>query len=40
MGVGQFCTNPGLVIGLAGAGFDTFRAPPSEALRPKAPAPC
>jgi NADP-dependent aldehyde dehydrogenase len=35
MGVGQFCTNPGLVIGLAGAGLDAFRASAGEALRAK-----
>ncbi|UUZ47538.1 hypothetical protein LP420_30635 [Massilia sp. B-10] len=26
MGVGQFCTNPGLVLGLAGPDFDRFAA--------------
>jgi alpha-ketoglutaric semialdehyde dehydrogenase len=36
MGVGQFCTNPGLVIGLAGPGFDAFRDAASQALLPKA----
>jgi NADP-dependent aldehyde dehydrogenase len=35
MGVGQFCTNPGLVIGLAGADFDTFRASAILALQAK-----
>ncbi|SDD64863.1 NADP-dependent aldehyde dehydrogenase [Massilia sp. PDC64] len=35
MGVGQFCTNPGLVIGLAGGGLDAFRAAAGEALRTK-----
>lgn len=34
MGVGQFCTNPGLVLGLAGADFDRFAAAAAEALRP------
>ena len=32
MGVGQFCTNPGLVIGLAGADFDAFRQAAAAAL--------
>ena len=32
MGVGQFCTNPGLVIGLAGAQFDAFSAAAATAL--------
>lgn len=36
LGVGQFCTNPGLVIGLAGAGLDTFRSAAADALRGKA----
>ncbi|ALK97595.1 2,5-dioxovalerate dehydrogenase [Massilia sp. WF1] len=35
MGVGQFCTNPGLVIGLAGADFDAFRAAAAQALQAK-----
>jgi NADP-dependent aldehyde dehydrogenase len=35
MGVGQFCTNPGLVIGLAGAGLDAFCAAAGEALQAK-----
>jgi alpha-ketoglutaric semialdehyde dehydrogenase len=26
LGCGQFCTNPGLMIGMAGAGFDAFAA--------------
>ncbi|MFT7722424.1 MAG: aldehyde dehydrogenase (NADP(+)) [Roseateles sp.] len=34
MGVGQFCTNPGLVLGLAGADFNRFAAAAAEALRP------
>ncbi|MFG6467039.1 aldehyde dehydrogenase (NADP(+)) [Roseateles sp. BYS87W] len=34
MGVGQFCTNPGLVLGLAGADFDRFAAAAAEALKP------
>jgi NADP-dependent aldehyde dehydrogenase len=36
MGVGQFCTNPGLVLGLAGADFDRFAAAAAEALKPVA----
>jgi NADP-dependent aldehyde dehydrogenase len=36
MGVGQFCTNPGLVIGLAGERFDAFAAAAAEALQAKA----
>ncbi|MCS0580010.1 aldehyde dehydrogenase (NADP(+)) [Massilia pinisoli] len=35
MGVGQFCTNPGLVIGLAGAELDVFRTAATEALAAK-----
>jgi len=35
MGVGQFCTNPGLVIGLAGAQFDAFRDAAAAALQLK-----
>jgi NADP-dependent aldehyde dehydrogenase len=35
MGVGQFCTNPGLVIALAGADLDAFRASAAEALAAK-----
>ncbi|MFN3302326.1 MAG: aldehyde dehydrogenase (NADP(+)) [Roseateles sp.] len=34
MGVGQFCTNPGLVLGLAGDDFDRFAAAAAEALKP------
>lgn len=34
MGVGQFCTNPGLVLGLAGPDFDRFAAAAAEALKP------
>ena len=34
MGVGQFCTNPGLVLGLAGADFERFAAAATEALKP------
>ncbi len=37
MGAGQFCTNPGLVIGVAGAGLDRFVATAAQALE-KAPA--
>src|SRR5450830_1079867 len=32
MGVGQFCTNPGLVLGLAGSDFTAFAAAAAEAL--------
>ncbi len=35
MGVGQFCTNPGLVIGVAGSGFDRFAAAAAAALQSK-----
>jgi NADP-dependent aldehyde dehydrogenase len=36
LGVGQFCTNPGLVIGLAGEQFDAFCVAAAEALQVKA----
>jgi 2,5-dioxopentanoate dehydrogenase len=39
MGAGQFCTNPGLVFGLAGTGLDRFTAAAGEALNAYAPAP-
>jgi alpha-ketoglutaric semialdehyde dehydrogenase len=39
MGAGQFCTNPGLVFGLAGADLDRFVAAAGDALRACAPAP-
>ena len=39
MGAGQFCTNPGLVFGMAGAGFDRFLASAGEALKAYDPAP-
>jgi NADP-dependent aldehyde dehydrogenase len=32
MGVGQFCTNPGLVLGVQGADFDRFGARVAQAL--------
>lgn len=32
MGVGQFCTNPGLVLGLKGPDFDRFATKAAEAL--------
>jgi NADP-dependent aldehyde dehydrogenase len=35
LGVGQFCTNPGLVIALAGPGLDAFRAAAAAALAAK-----
>ena len=34
MGVGQFCTNPGLVLGLEGPDFTAFAAAAAEALAP------
>ena len=39
MGVGQFCTNPGLVLAIDGAGLDRFTASATAALRgaPAAP---
>jgi 2,5-dioxopentanoate dehydrogenase len=37
MGSGQFCTNPGLVLAIAGAGLDRFIAAASEALAKTAP---
>lgn len=38
MGVGQFCTNPGLVLALEGPGLDAFIASASTALPQIAPA--
>jgi NADP-dependent aldehyde dehydrogenase len=35
MGTGQFCTNPGLVIALAGTDLDVFRTAVTEALAAK-----
>jgi NADP-dependent aldehyde dehydrogenase len=35
LGVGQFCTNPGLVIGLAGPDLDAFGAAAADALGAK-----
>ena len=35
LGSGQFCTNPGLVFGLAGADWDRFVAAVADALAPK-----
>jgi NADP-dependent aldehyde dehydrogenase len=35
LGVGQFCTNPGLVIGLASEAFDAFRDAAASALQAK-----
>jgi acyl-CoA reductase-like NAD-dependent aldehyde dehydrogenase len=37
IGSGQFCTNPGLVLGIAGAGLDRFIAAASGALSKTAP---
>ncbi|MGD0108294.1 MAG: aldehyde dehydrogenase (NADP(+)) [Rhodopila sp.] len=34
MGAGQFCTNPGLVLALAGSDLDAFMQAASEAMRP------
>jgi alpha-ketoglutaric semialdehyde dehydrogenase len=39
MGAGQFCTNPGLIFGLAGAGLDRFEAAAATALKTYAPPP-
>jgi NADP-dependent aldehyde dehydrogenase len=38
MGVGQFCTNPGLVLAMEGPGLDSFIASASAALGQVAPA--
>ena len=38
LGVGQFCTNPGLVLGLKGAAFDAFVQAASTALEAKSAA--
>jgi len=38
MGVGQFCTNPGLVLGIEGPDFDRFAVAAAEALQPVPPA--
>jgi len=35
LGVGQFCTKPGIVIGIRGAGFDRFRDAAKQALEAK-----
>lgn len=35
MGVGQFCTNPGLVIGIEGPALDRFRKAAAEAVQAK-----
>lgn len=37
LGVGQFCTNPGLVAGLAGSGFDALVETLGQAIRKQAP---
>ncbi len=39
MGAGQFCTNPGLVLAIEGAGLDAFIAAAGEALAGNDPAP-
>lgn len=39
MGVGQFCTNPGLVVVRAGADCETFKQTAAAALKDIAPAP-
>jgi NADP-dependent aldehyde dehydrogenase len=38
LGVGQFCTKPGIVIGIAGADFERFRAAAQTAVQAKAAA--
>jgi NADP-dependent aldehyde dehydrogenase len=38
LGAGQFCTNPGLVIGIAGAGFDAFCQQLATEIEGKPPA--
>ena len=38
VGVGQFCTKPGLIFGIAGAGFDQLQAGLADGLRATAPA--
>jgi NADP-dependent aldehyde dehydrogenase len=38
MGVGQFCTNPGLVLGIDGPDLDRFAQAATAALQPTAPA--
>eukprot|EP01034_Spumella_vulgaris_P025723 gene25723-32211_t len=38
MGVGQFCTNPGLVLGIEGPDLDRFAQAATVALQPTAPA--
>lgn len=37
LGAGQFCTNPGLVIGIAGADLDAFAETAAAAIRDSAP---
>jgi NADP-dependent aldehyde dehydrogenase len=37
LGTGQFCTKPGIVIGVAGADFDRFRAAVQTSVETKAP---
>lgn len=37
LGVGQFCTNPGLIIGLAGKEMDRFTTALSDAIRQTSP---
>ena len=39
LGAGQFCTNPGLVLAIEGAGLDAFIASAGEALAQHEPAP-
>lgn len=38
LGVGQFCTNPGLLIGIEGAALDRFTASLGQAIRSMVPA--
>ena len=35
LGTGQFCTKPGIVIGVAGADFERFRTAVASAWRPR-----
>ena len=39
LGAGQFCTNPGIVVGIEGPGLDRFAAAAREAVAASAPAP-
>lgn len=39
LGTGQFCTNPGLIIGVKSEGLDTFKAELGRAIQESVPAP-